>query len=298
MPSLSDCSAGDFLSDKNCQNAQCQPVLPTGACCSPTLGTCLGELTQANCTRAGGSFQDGVATCSLANCTLPDPAPQGTTDVAIATDLSMDSVLIAAAVEWTFTVTNTGDAEAKNVKVTASLPAGLQYGSVPGCSISGQTLTCETVSSLAAGAQLVFRVPVTATSAGSFKFSGQVTADRDGSTSNNGPTSDTLVVTQTCARYSSDGSRFPCSAFTQFNNAAGSNPDPSQDVCCRDRPVDPTAGLDVSLSGTIKGSLKIGEQTNLVYKVTAEEGDFAANTVRVTISVPANLKIVALPAGE
>lgn len=132
VPTLLDCSAGDFLTDKNCQNAGCQAVLPTAACCSATLSSCLGALTQQDCTIQGGRYQDGVSVCGLANCTLPDTGPQNTPDVSITTGLSVDTVLIGGTLEWTITVVNSGEGAANNVKISATLPQGLQYGAVPG----------------------------------------------------------------------------------------------------------------------------------------------------------------------
>lgn len=167
-----------------------------------------------------------------------------------------------------------------------------------GCTISGQTLTCDTVPSVAAGAQLVYVVPITASSQGSFVFSGQVTCDLDGNTANNGPTSDTLSVTRTCLRYNSDGSRFPCNALFKWNNTARNDPNPSMSVCCTDAGVDPNSGPDVSLTGSIQGPLKVGERGNAVFKVTAEEGNFDKGSIFVTITVPPSLKVLSLPSGE
>ncbi|HEY7756013.1 MAG TPA: isopeptide-forming domain-containing fimbrial protein [Actinomycetota bacterium] len=65
---------------------------------------------------------------------------------------------------YTITVTNTGDGTAEDVVVTDRVPSGLTITDVngPGCSTSGQDVTCQ-VGDLAAGASVTITITVTAT---------------------------------------------------------------------------------------------------------------------------------------
>jgi uncharacterized repeat protein (TIGR01451 family) len=65
---------------------------------------------------------------------------------------------------YTITVTNTGSGTAQDVVVTDTVPAGLTIVDVdgPGCSSSGQDVTCD-VGDLASGASVTITITVTAT---------------------------------------------------------------------------------------------------------------------------------------
>jgi uncharacterized repeat protein (TIGR01451 family) len=164
-----------------------------------------------------------------------------------------------------------------------------------GCSIVGQTITCD-VASLAPGASVDFTVPVKATAPGLHNFTASVTADGDSNASNNGPSGKRLRVRQTCGVYNSDGSRFNCGPLLRYNASAGSNPNPSSRVCCTSRPIDPESGAEISLTANLARRINVGDVADLVMRVTAVE---ESNTnVMLTFTLPPGLEMVQVPAGE
>ncbi|MGY0505458.1 hypothetical protein, partial [Luteimonas sp. e5] len=76
------------------------------------------------------------------------------------------TAVVGVAYDYTLTVSNTGTATTADATVTDTVPAGLTINSAgPGCSISGQDVSCTVASGLAAGANTVFTINVTPTAA-------------------------------------------------------------------------------------------------------------------------------------
>ncbi|WIA14012.1 hypothetical protein OEZ85_002572 [Tetradesmus obliquus] len=290
VASAADCgSSSTFTANQNCTTSGCRAAVdPVGACCA-TSG-CLGtNFTLQTCSAVQGTFKIGVQTCSAAGCAVAEQP-----DVAVSTGVSQRNVLISGGFTYTMTVTNVGRGGASGVKVVGTLPAGLTYGNVPGCTISGQTITCD-VSSLAPGASVDFSVPVKATAPGLHNFTASVTADGDSNPSNDGPSPQRVRVRQTCAVFTSDGGQFPCGPLLRYNASAGSNPNPSAKVCCTSRPIDPESGAEVSLTATLTRRVKVGDVSDLLLTVTAVEQ--ANSNVMLTFTLPPGLEMVQVPAG-
>jgi hypothetical protein len=164
-----------------------------------------------------------------------------------------------------------------------------------GCTISGETITCDIPRSLAPGASVSIDVPVKATAPGLHNFTATVTADGDSNPRNNGPSEERLRVRQTCGVFNADGSRFNCGPLFTYNSSAGNERNPSIRVCCTSRPIDPNSGAEIALTANLARRLKVGDVTDLVLRVTAVE---ESNTnVTLTLTLPPGLEMQQLPDG-
>ncbi len=122
------------------------------------------------------------------------------TDLSLVKSDDVDPVAPSATLSYTLAVTNSGPADAQNLVITDTLPAGVAYVSgsvnVPGgsCSESAGTVTC-TLSSLAVTAAATATIETTApASEGSINNTASVSADQiDTATGNNSDTEDTEV---------------------------------------------------------------------------------------------------------
>jgi uncharacterized repeat protein (TIGR01451 family) len=124
---------------------------------------------------------------------------------------------------YTITVNNTGDAPAPNVTVVEVLPPGLQFVSgPPGCSATGQTVTCI-VGPMPPGGGADIPLVVKPVAPGTF----DTIATAGTNTANS-----TIDVVRTCAVYNGDGSSFACTSLTAFNANNSQSTSPSAEVCC------------------------------------------------------------------
>ena len=98
------------------------------------------------------------------------PFQAGGADVAIVKTDSVDPVRAAAQFNYTLTVSNAGPEAAAGVRVTDTLPAALTFVSANGagftCTRSGQSVSCDLGSSLAAGASAAVTIAVRAPTSG------------------------------------------------------------------------------------------------------------------------------------
>jgi uncharacterized repeat protein (TIGR01451 family) len=142
------------------------------------------------------------------------------------------TVPIASNASYTITVNNTGGAPAPNTVVVEVLPPGLQYVSgPPGCSASGQTVTCS-IGDMAPGGSSSIPLLVKPTVPGPLVTSGTVTAGGEQNTANNGPANTTITVVRTCAVYAGDGSSFSCGTSATRNTDNRQSTNPSNAICC------------------------------------------------------------------
>jgi uncharacterized repeat protein (TIGR01451 family) len=133
---------------------------------------------------------------------------------------------------YTVTVNNTGGAPAPNVTLVEVLPPGVEYVSgPPECTAKGQTITCN-IGTIPPGGSKDVPIVVRPTDPGPFTITGNVTADNEQNTGNNGPVNTTITVVRTCAVYSGDGSSFPCGANTVPNANNIQSTSPSNAICC------------------------------------------------------------------
>jgi uncharacterized repeat protein (TIGR01451 family) len=135
------------------------PVTPTAAVSGTTVAN--------TATVSGGgdpTCPGNAATCS-STVNVPVNAPQLT----IVKTASSANFVVGVAASYTLTVTNTGSAATTAAaSVSDTIPASLTLGAMPaGCTASGQTVTCTIAAGLAAGANVAFVIPVTATAAAS-----------------------------------------------------------------------------------------------------------------------------------
>jgi uncharacterized repeat protein (TIGR01451 family) len=133
---------------------------------------------------------------------------------------------------YTVTVNNTGGAPAPNVTLVEVLPPGVVYVSgPPECVATGQTITCN-IGTIPPGGSKDVPITVRPTDPGPLTTTGNVTADNEQNTDNNGPANTTITVVRTCAVYNGDGSSFPCGANSVPNANNSQSTSPSNTICC------------------------------------------------------------------
>jgi uncharacterized repeat protein (TIGR01451 family) len=142
------------------------------------------------------------------------------------------TIPIASTGNYTVTMDNDGLVVAPNVTLVEVLPPGLQYVSgPPGCSASGQTVTCS-IGDMPPGGSSSIPLLVKPTVPGPLVTSGTVTAGGEQNTANNGPANTTITVVRTCAVYAGDGSSFPCGANSVPNANNSQSTSPNNTICC------------------------------------------------------------------
>jgi uncharacterized repeat protein (TIGR01451 family) len=133
---------------------------------------------------------------------------------------------------YTVTVNNTGGAPAPNTVVTEVLPPGVEYVSgPPSCTAAGQTVTCN-VGTIPPGGSVDIPIVIKPTAPGPLTTTGNVTADNEQNTGNNGPVTTTINVVRTCAVYNGDGSSFACGPNSVPNTNNSQSISPSNATCC------------------------------------------------------------------
>jgi uncharacterized repeat protein (TIGR01451 family) len=187
---------------------------PTGACTGSSTITCTGLVLP-----AGGSItltvngtvaadlEIGAVLTNVVTITSPtttDPTPDNNrdqvgsrvgaateADVAITKTDALDPVAVGDTVTYTLTVTNYGPANATNVSIVDSLPAGLTLNTVSGACAA---LPC-TVPSLVAGQQVTLTVTATASTPGVVANTATASAaEPDPIASNNTATEPTTIA--------------------------------------------------------------------------------------------------------
>ena len=132
------------------------PVTPTAAASGTTLTN--------TATVQGG----GDPTCpGAANCSSTVSTPVGAPQLQIVKSASSSNFAVGMPASYTLQVTNIGGAATTaTATVTDNVPATLAIGlPPPGCSVTGQMVTCTIASGLAVNASVSFVIPVTPTPA-------------------------------------------------------------------------------------------------------------------------------------
>lgn len=145
-------------------------------------------------TAVGASSETSVT--AKTSCTTAVPK----IDVTIAKSANVTTVTAGGNVVFTLTAQNTSaTGTAKSVKITDTFPAGVSIVTASGCTIAGQTVTCN-VGDLAAGAKASVTITVTTSTASCPQISNtaHVAAANEsaGSTANNN--SNAVIVGVTC----------------------------------------------------------------------------------------------------
>ena len=147
-------------------------------------------------TVTGVGATSGTSVTTKASCTTRVPK----IDVTVAKSASAATVTAGNNVTFTLTAQNTSaTGTAKGVRITDTFPASVTIVSAPGCTIAGQTVTCD-VGDLAAGAHasVTITVKTSVTSCPQFSNTARVSATNEsaGSTGNNN--SNVVTVGVTC----------------------------------------------------------------------------------------------------
>ncbi len=132
------------------------------------------------------------------------PTPDPAVDLAIVKALTSSSLVAGQEATYSLTVRNKGPATASSIKVTDTLPAGLQPLTATGsgwtCALDGTTVTCSTAATLASGTTLpaiVLTVAVAAGARGTITNTGTVGStqvDRDATNNTSSVTNPVTVV--------------------------------------------------------------------------------------------------------
>ena len=127
------------------------------------------------------------------NVSCPEP------DVKVSKSASTASVDAGGSVTFSITAENAGQGTAKDVKITDTLPSSATITSAPGCSITGQTVTCA-IGDLAGGAKATVQITVRTSEASCPEISNfalvSAANEPSGSTGNNA--SNTVKVGVVC----------------------------------------------------------------------------------------------------
>ena len=107
---------------------------------------------------------------------------------------NVDSVIVGNPVSCTLTIANNGPDAASSSKIVATLPAGVNFGSAAGCSLSSSTVTCN-VGALANGATRDFTLAATPVQVGGATVTVNATANENDPVAANNSTSKTVAVT-------------------------------------------------------------------------------------------------------
>eukprot|EP00775_Hariotina_reticulata_P006230 gene6230-6467_t len=152
-----------------------------------------------------GTFTPSAAVTSAGDTNLANNGPVNATitvtpgipDVGITATPGPLPAVVNTPVNFTLTVTNTGQGPATNVTVRETLPPGVIFNPTwtppAGCNISGQVMTCRP-GDLPAGNTILIPVQVIPTAPGTFTPSATVTANGDVTPGNNGPANTTIVA--------------------------------------------------------------------------------------------------------
>lgn len=132
------------------------PVTPTAAANATTV------TNSASVSGGGDASCPGASHCSSSTAT-PVNAPQ----LDLLKSASAASFVVGVPASYTLTVTNSGSAATTAAAaVSDTVPAALTVGAPPpGCSATGQVVTCTIAAGLAPGASVALVIPVTATAA-------------------------------------------------------------------------------------------------------------------------------------
>ena len=212
----------------------------------------------------------------------------GNPDVKVTKSASKTNVNSGDSLTFTLEASNIGNDTANNVVITDTIPTGLQItGTSGGCSVSGQTVTCN-VGDIAAGASKSVTIDVKATDGACPKVDNQATvsASNEPSANTGNNTSNTVTLNVTCpnpdvqvAKSSNAGATGvnPGDSYTYTITATNSGGATATNVKAHD-----SVPSGLTITGT-SGSCSVSGQN-----VTCDLGDIVAGDHRsVSITVKA-----------
>jgi uncharacterized repeat protein (TIGR01451 family) len=179
-----------------------------------------------------------------------------TPDVKVSKSASSTSVAVGDSVTFTLVAENTGQATANNVVITDTIPAGMTITSAAGCSIAGQTVTCNLGDINAGGSKSV-----------------------------------TVVVTATAGACPAVNNKATVTASNEPAGATGNNESNvvTVNVAC----PDPDVQIEKSAGAPATG-VEPGDEFTYTIEVT-NAGGADATGVTIHDSIPADLEIVSYP---
>lgn len=141
-------------------------------------------------TNSGGNYD-----AYLARYTSDDIEPNvPKADIQATLNSNLDSVIVGNPVSYSLTIVNNGPDAASSAKIVATLPAGVNFGSAAGCSLSSNTVTCN-VGALANGATRNFTLTATPVQVGGATVTVNATANENDPVAANNSASKTVAVT-------------------------------------------------------------------------------------------------------
>ena len=230
------------------------------------------------------------------NVTCPEP------DVLVSKSASTASVNADGSVTFSITATNAGQGTAKDVKITDTLPSSVAITGAPGCSVTGQTVTCA-VGDLAGGAKATVQVTVKTSAASCPEITNfaLVSASNEPSANTGNNASNTVRVAVVCPdpdveiRKSSDGPSggvAPGERFTytitveNVGGASATGVEISDTIPDGLEIVDASGNCSVSGQGVTcdVGTLAAGAKASVTVTVKATEDACPEVTNRATVS--------------
>ncbi|KAF8063012.1 ALKBH8 [Scenedesmus sp. PABB004] len=232
--------------------------------------------------------------------------PSRDLDVSIAKSGPTDPQLVGTEFDFTLSVrVEKGSSGANDVNVTDALPPGLVLVSAKpdkgSCSSSGATITCN-IGAMSLAETVFVSVRVKGTAAGSWTNVATVNATGDTNPSNDQANSTVQVACLSCTS-SYVGL---CGTFTDGCGGFITCTCPlSKPVCnklpgapsgvCADRPIDPTALADISITETGPTTTQvIGQVFDFKLTATVVDGLDGAKNVVITDRLPGGLELVAV----
>ena len=227
-----------------------------------------------------GNTGNNTSNTVTVDVTCPNP------DVKIAKSASSTSIKSGDTVTFTLEASNVGSGAATNVVIADTIPRGLTITSAPGCTISGQNVSCN-VGDIAGGGKKSVTITVKATDGACPSVDNKATVsasnEPSGNTGNN--TSNTVTLKVTCPN--------PDVKVTKSSDAptTGVKPGDSFTYTIKVTNVGGTTATGVKVSDTIPSSLTITSAPGCSIsgqKVTCDLGDIGAGASKsVTITVKA-----------
>jgi uncharacterized repeat protein (TIGR01451 family) len=147
-------------------------IVPTGLPAASSVAFTINVTPQAaasgtiiaNTATVSGGGDPSCPSQTNPNCTSTITTPVSAPQLQIVKSASDASFTVGTQSTYTLTVTNIGSAPTSAIStISDAVPAGLTIGAAPGCTISGQQVTCSIATGLAAGGTRTFVISVTPT---------------------------------------------------------------------------------------------------------------------------------------
>lgn len=181
------CDVGDIDAGKS-KSVTIDVKATDGAC--PSVDN---KATVSASNEPSGSTGNNTSNTVTVNVTCPNP------DVKVSKSASSTSISSGGTATFTLEASNVGSGTATNVVIVDTIPSGLTITGAPGCTVSGQTVTCK-VGDLAGGGKTSVTITVKATDGACPSVDNKATVsasnEPSGNTGNN--TSNTVTLNVTC----------------------------------------------------------------------------------------------------